>query len=98
MDKTELTDAIRNIIHDVADIDPAQIKGDTHFVKDLGMDSLMGLEVVALIERRYSIKISEDDLMQILTLDKAIEIAIQYIGKEKAGDSATSPNKIHEVQ
>ena len=43
------------------------------------MDSLIALEVIALIEQKYKIKIPEEDLMEISCLDKAVKVALKYI-------------------
>lgn len=76
---SELKNTIRDIIAEVADIEASIIKGGTHFAEDLEMDSLIALEVIALIEQKYKIKIPEEDLMDISCLDNAVKVASKYI-------------------
>ena len=65
--KTEL----RTLITEIAEID--DLPEDASF-KDLGIDSMMGVEIVAAIERQYKIKISDDELEQVTTLNKSVTL------------------------
>ncbi len=58
------------------------IPDDTHF-KDLGIDSMMGVEIVAAIERQYQIKIPDDELKEVSTLNKSYEIVLAKLPEEK---------------
>jgi acyl carrier protein len=71
---------VRNLISEVIEVPPEQIKGDSSFANDLGVDSLMALEIVAAIEKKYRIQIPEEKLQQVKTLNDTIALARQYIG------------------
>jgi len=60
-------------------MDPVEINPDAHLVEDLGMDSMMALEILATIERKFRIKIPEDDLPKITTVNRAIEMTKKYV-------------------
>ena len=70
---------VRNIIADIIEMESDKIPPDAHLVEDLGMDSMMALEVLAAIEKRFRIKIPEEDLPKITTLNRAIELAKRYV-------------------
>ena len=76
---SELEQEIRKLIADIIEMDPAQIEPDAHLVEDLGMDSMMALEILAAIEKKYKIKISEEELPKITTLNRAIELTKKYV-------------------
>ena len=65
---------IRRLVAEILEMEPAQIDGEAHFVKDLGMDSMMALEILAGVEKKYRISIPEDLLPQFTNLNKTIEI------------------------
>ena len=46
------------------------------------MDSLLALEILALIEKKYRIQIPEDRLPDITTLNQTIELALDILGQE----------------
>jgi acyl carrier protein len=75
-----VADEVRNLISEVIEVPPEQIRGDSSFANDLGVDSLMALEIVAAIEKRYRIQIPEERLQQVKTLNDTIALARQYIG------------------
>ena len=56
------------------------ITDEAHFVNDLGVDSLMALEIMVALEKKYQIKIPEKDLLRITCLNNVYEIV-----KEKRG-------------
>ena len=43
-------------------------------LKDLGVDSMMALEIVTAIEKKYQIKIEEKELEQVSTLERATRL------------------------
>ena len=71
MSTESLKEDIRALIAEIAEKD--EIPDDTHF-KDLGIDSMMGVEIVAAIERQYHIKIDDAELQEVTTLNKSFEI------------------------
>ena len=66
-----LKEELRSLIAEVSEKD--EVPDDTHF-KDLGIDSMMGVEIVAAIERQYKIKIEDAELAEISTLNKSYDL------------------------
>jgi acyl carrier protein len=58
---------LRQFVADVLDVDPENVTDDAHFVAELGVDSLKALEVLVALERKYQIKISEDEVRDMTT-------------------------------
>lgn len=65
---------LRAIVANILDVEPELVTGQAQFVEDLGVDSLMALEVMVGLEKRYQIKISEGELKQISCLDNVYEL------------------------
>ena len=66
-----LENEIRSLVAEIMEIDEEKITPDAKFVEDLGMDSMMALEVLASAEKKYKIKISEDYIMKVTDLKSA---------------------------
>lgn len=77
-----LKEELRALIAEIAEKD--EIPDDASF-KDLGIDSMMGVEIVAAIERKYRVKIEDAELAQITTLNGSMELV-----KKKLGPSAVA--------
>lgn len=71
MTTAALKDELRKLICEIAEID--ELPEEASF-KDLGIDSMMGVEIVAAIERQYKIKIEDAELQKISTLASSYEL------------------------
>lgn len=71
MTKEELREKLRAIVAEVGEID--DVPDDAAF-KDLGIDSMMAIEIIADIERTYSIKVPEAELEKVRDLNSVVDI------------------------
>ena len=76
----ELKNKLRQIITEVTEVE--DIPEDTAFA-DLGIDSMMAIEIVADVEKDYEITIGEEELSE-LTNFKAVYDKV----KEKLGEAS----------
>ena len=70
-----LEEEIRTLIAEIIEVEPSKIGTNTHLVKDLGIDSMMALEILAAIEKKYKIRIPEGYLPKMATLTEATAVA-----------------------
>ena len=80
--KFNVEDDIRNLVAEILETEPTEIKFDAHFVKDLGMDSMMALEVLAGIEKKYRIVVPEEALPKFTSLNATVAIVKDIIAKK----------------
>ena len=62
---------LREIIAEVSEVD--EIPDDTSF-EDLGIDSMMAIEIVAEVERTYKLSIPEDELTEMTNFTRVYEL------------------------
>ncbi|MEU9375629.1 acyl carrier protein [Streptomyces sp. NPDC048255] len=67
LDKEEL----RATVAEILDVEAEDVSDDAHFLEDLEVDSLMALEVVVVLEKKYGVKFSEAELRDVVTLQRA---------------------------
>ena len=70
LDKEEL----RALIADTIDIDLDEVTDDADFVNDLEVDSLMALEITVRLEKKYGVKMEEDELAEVSTLESTYQL------------------------
>ena len=70
---------IREIVAEIIEVDPEEIGNDTNLVTDLGTDSMMALEILATIEKKYKLVIPEKELPNMITLLQILEIMKSYM-------------------
>lgn len=73
---------VRNIVAEILECEPQTINPDAHFVKDLGMDSMMALEILASIEKKYRIVIPEEALPKFTSLKETSRIVKGILTKK----------------
>jgi acyl carrier protein len=73
----DLREALRAIVAEVAEVD--DVPDATPF-KDLGIDSMMAIEIVAEVERTYKIKVPEQELEQVRDLDSVVALVSSKLG------------------
>jgi len=73
---------IRSLVANILEIKEDAIKPDMKFVEELGMDSMMALEILASVEKKYKIKIPEENLTKVTSLNSMVELARKLIEKK----------------
>ena len=73
---------IRKVVAEVLEMEPDKISTDAKFVEDLGMDSMMALEIMAAIEKKYRIAIPEDMLPKFTSLGQTVVLIKQLTTKK----------------
>lgn len=67
---------VTSIVAEVTELEESEIweKRDADFFKELEIDSLLALEILALIEKKFKIQIPEEKLVDITSLNATIEM------------------------
>jgi acyl carrier protein len=77
----DLENEIRNIIAEIIEKDHSEITPDAKFFEDLGVDSMMALEIMAAMEKKYKIVIPEEKLAKLTTLRETVSVAKEFLEK-----------------
>ncbi|KAK1179535.1 acyl carrier protein [Streptomyces sp. NBS 14/10] len=72
---------LRVFVADVLDVEEEEVTDDADFVKELGVDSLMALEVMVVLEKKYSVKLQEQEMKEITCLRKVYDLLASKLEK-----------------
>ncbi|MFD8095741.1 acyl carrier protein [Streptomyces malaysiensis] len=72
-------DELRGIVADILEVDATDVADDADFMADLEVDSLMALEVIVVLEKKYGVKFAEAELRQVVSLNQAHELLTQKL-------------------
>ena len=72
-----VSDRVIDIVADQLGVDRDKVTPETHFVNDLGADSLDTVELVMELEEEFDITIPDDAAEQIQTVGQAISFIEQ---------------------
>ena len=80
-DFEEIKKQAKAIISEITEIPEDELKEDAKFIEDLGVDSMMALEMVAAIEKKYKVVIPEEKIPGIRCLKDIYDILEQQLAK-----------------
>ena len=69
---------IRQVIADIVEIEPEKITLVANFVEDLGMDSMMALEILGVLEKKFKIVIPEENLIKMSNLKQVLDMVKKF--------------------
>ncbi len=76
---------VKKLIAELTERDTAEITDTALFVDDLGVDSLMAIEVMVALDKRYKIDIPEAEFNQIKNVNDAVSTVMKHVsGKVSA--------------
>ena len=74
---------IEKLIAEIARMDYRKIKESDKIRDDLGVDSLMAMEILAAIEKKLGISIDEAKVFDVVTVKDLLGLVMQYLKKKK---------------
>jgi acyl carrier protein len=74
---SSVTERVTSIVAEQLGVDKEKVTPETHFVNDLGADSLDTVELVMELEEEFDIDIPDDAAEKIQTVGQAIEFIEQ---------------------
>jgi acyl carrier protein len=83
-DIDRIRETIRESVNRITGIAPAEIIDTSNYREELGLDSLSALEVMVDIEYAFKIKIPEERLQSVQTVQDTIDVVQEYLGMVKA--------------
>ncbi|PYT26925.1 MAG: polyketide-8 synthase acyl carrier protein [Acidobacteria bacterium] len=75
----EIRAEVRRLIADVTERKPEEISDTALLTDELGLDSLMALEVMVAVDKKYKINIPEEEFSTIRTLNDAVEVVRRHL-------------------
>lgn len=71
---TDVESTAREVVSDMLEVEAAEITYQSSLTDDLGVDSLDFLELIMEAERSFGIRISDEEMVEILTFQDVVDI------------------------
>lgn len=78
LDRADVTDRVLGVVKSFEKVDPAKVTPKSHFVSDLGLDSLDTVEVVMAFEDEFTLEIEDKEAEKIQTCEDAINFVCAH--------------------
>ena len=85
MSNANLKEELRALVAEIAEKD--EIPDGSTF-KELGIDSMMGVEIVAAVERQYQIKIDDSEIASFKDLEGAYNLVARKLEAKRSTAAA----------
>ena len=80
----DLEKDIKSLVSKIIKIPEEKIDPNANLFFDLGIDSLLGVEIFAGLDKKYNINVPENKLRNVQTLSDIIALVKEVLGKKKA--------------
>ncbi len=77
-----LESEIKALVSKIIKVPEDKISPDADLFKDLGIDSLLGVEIFASLDKKYGVNIPEKRLDKVKTLNDIIAVVAEYRSKK----------------
>jgi acyl carrier protein len=78
--ESEIADRVKSIIVEQLGVAMEEVNPQSHFINDLGADSLDIVELIMALEEEYDIEIPDEDAEKIHTVNDAITYVVSKQG------------------
>ena len=75
---------VKRLIAEVTEREPEEITDTALFADELGVDSLMAMEVMVAVDKKYKINIPEDEFATIKNVNDTVEVVLRHMGTVEA--------------
>ncbi len=77
---------VRELVAEITERTPEEVSDSALFIEDLGIDSLMAIEMLVAMDKKYKVQIPEEEFRNIKTVNDAVAIVQRFLasaGKSK---------------
>ncbi|GAB4109069.1 MAG: hypothetical protein Kow001_08480 [Acidobacteriota bacterium] len=75
----KVREEVRNRVAELTETDPSEVTDEADFMEDLGVDSLMAIELMVALDKEYKIDIPEEEFRQIKNVNQAVEVVMRHV-------------------
>jgi acyl carrier protein len=78
----EIEQEIRTLVSKVIKVPEEKLKSDVNIFSEYGVDSLLGVEILAGLDKKYGIDVPEDKIRHIKSVNDIVNITKELIAKK----------------
>lgn len=78
---------IKQLVASVTEREPDEIGDDALFKEELGVDSLLAMELMVAMDKKFRIDIPEEEFTQALTVNDAVAMVQRYLPEAVAAQA-----------
>jgi acyl carrier protein len=80
---SNVEERVRKVTARLLKVDANDVKSESHFVRDLGAESIQSIELVAAFEQEFDIEMDQDEALAVQTVGDAVRFIEKVIAEQK---------------
>ena len=72
---------IKRLVAEVTERQPEEISDTATFGEELGVDSLMALEIMVAVDQKYKISMPEEEFKKLTNVDQTVELVQRCLSR-----------------
>lgn len=80
----EIRNEVKELVSKVTEREPEEISDTAPFIEELGIDSLMAIEILVSMDKKYKIQISDEDFAKVKNVNDAVELVRRSLEQRPA--------------
>ena len=81
---SDVEERVRKVTARLLKVDLDDVRTDSHFVRDLGAESIQSIELVAAFEEEFDIEMDQDEALSVQTVGDAVTFITKVIAEQKS--------------
>ena len=71
---SQLKEQLKSLVAEVIEVEENEFSDDTHLSEELGIDSMMYIEILARIEKAFKVKVPEEALPDMTSINQMYDV------------------------
>ncbi len=81
----QIRDEVKRLIAEVTERSPEEISDTALFADELGVDSLMAMEVMVAVDKKFKIDIPEEEFTKVKNVEETVAMVQRHLPQASAG-------------
>jgi acyl carrier protein len=79
----EIRNEVKKLIAEVTERSPEEISDTASFEEELGIDSLMALEIIVAVDQKYKIQVPEEEYKKVKNVDDTVALVLRTLANAR---------------
>jgi len=75
----EIRKEVRRLVAEITERSPEEVSDSALFQEDLGIDSLMAIEMLVAVDKKYRIQVPEEEFAEIKNVNDAVTLVERHL-------------------
>jgi len=84
----EIRAEIKRLVANVTEREPEEISDTAHYMDELGVDSLMAMEVMIAVDKKFKIDIPEEEFNKATNVNESVAMVEEWLARNSATATA----------